>query len=132
MTSTTQPRLRTARTALLSGAAGLAALLLTACQTSRPSGDVSTGPSGGAAATVVADNTSFRPAAIELARGRKVTIEIRNDDDVPHDFAIGDLGLNTGTIEPGATATATFVTPAGDTLFVCTYHGGMEGKIRAR
>jgi plastocyanin len=39
--------------------------------------------------------------------------------------------LNTGTIEPGAVATATFTVPEGSTEFKCTFHRGMAGTIQS-
>jgi plastocyanin len=110
-------------------AAGALVIGGAACASSEPVGNVAAGPARDKALEVVADNTSFSPGALDLPRGKKVTVEIHNEDDTAHDFAIESLDLNTGTIEPGKVATATFVVPRGPTEFICTYHSGMTGTI---
>ena len=104
---------------------------LAACgNTSAPVGKVASGPATGDAAKIQAvDGDRFTPATLELPAGEQVTIEITNADDRAHDFAIEAANLNTGTIEAGAVATATFTVPEGTTEFVCTFHGGMTGTI---
>ena len=105
---------------------------LAACSNSSdPVGNVASGPATGDAAKIEAvDGNRFTPATLELPAGEKVTIEITNTDDRAHDFAIEAAGLNTGTIEAGAVATATFAVPEGTTEFVCTFHRGMTGTIQ--
>jgi nitrite reductase (NO-forming) len=104
---------------------------LAACSNSSdPVGNVGSGPATGDAAKIEAfDGDRFTPATLELPAGEKVTIEITNTDDRAHDFAIEAAGLNTGTIEAGAVATATFTVPEGTSEFVCTFHSGMTGTI---
>jgi nitrite reductase (NO-forming) len=104
---------------------------LAACSNSSdPVGEVASGPATGDAAKIEAvDGDRFTPATLELPAGEAVTIEITNADDRAHDFAIEAADLNTGTIEAGAVATATFTVPEGTTEFVCTFHGGMTGTI---
>jgi nitrite reductase (NO-forming) len=104
---------------------------LAACSNSSdPVGNVASGPATGDAAKIEAvDGDRFTPATLELPAGEEVTIEITNTDDRAHDFAIEAADLNTGTIEAGAVATATFTVPEGTTEFVCTFHGGMTGTI---
>jgi plastocyanin len=104
---------------------------LAACSNSSdPVGNVASRPATGDAAKIkAADGNRFTPATLELAAGEEVTIEITNTDDRAHDFAIEAAGLNTGTIEAGAVATATFTVPEGATEFVCTFHSGMTGTI---
>jgi nitrite reductase (NO-forming) len=104
---------------------------LAACSNSSdPVGTVGSGPAAGDAAKIEAvDGDRFTPATLELPAGEEVTIEITNADDRAHDFAIEAAGLNTGTIEAGAVATATFTVPEGNTEFVCTFHSGMTGTI---
>jgi plastocyanin len=104
---------------------------LTACSNSSdPAGSVASGPATGDAAKIqAADGDRFAPATLELPAGEEATIEITNTDDAAHDFAIEAAGLNTGTIQGGAVATATFTVPQGTTEFVCTFHSGMTGTI---
>lgn len=116
------------RTALL--VVGLVAVLLTGCNSSDPMGNVTMGAAEGEAIAVkaIADQ-SYDPGTIEVPAGEEVTFEIRNADTETHDFAIESAGLNTGTIQPNATATATLVVPEGTTTFVCTFHEAMRGTI---
>jgi nitrite reductase (NO-forming) len=104
---------------------------LAACSNSSdPVGNVASGPATGDAAKIEAvDGDRFTPATLELPAGEEVTIEITNTDDRAHDFAIEAADLNTGTIQAGAVATATFTAPEGTTEFVCTFHRGMTGTI---
>jgi plastocyanin len=109
-----------------------AGLLLGACtQSSEPKGDVGSGPAEGRATDVIALDNRFSPEELTFETGDEVTIEVINDGDSNHEFAIESLDLTTGTIEPGKTAHATFVVPEGSTEFACTYHGGMDGEIVA-
>jgi plastocyanin len=117
-------------TMLLVGALGLVALLGTACGfSSQPSGNVGEGPATGEAVRLVAVDGQFTPDSLQLPAGEEVTIEIRNEDGTAHDFAVGSLDVNTGTIDPGEAATATFTMPDDVTEFECTIHGGMSGRI---
>jgi plastocyanin len=103
---------------------------LAACNNSDPVGNVAAGPATGDAAKIEAvDGNRFTPTTLKLPAGEAVTIEITNTDDRAHDFAIEAADLNTGTIEAGAVATATFTVPEGTTKFACTFHGGMTGTI---
>jgi plastocyanin len=112
--------------------AGALALALAACGPDpEPSGDVTGGPARGEATRIVADDNHFDPNGLELDAGEEVEIEIRNNDDTAHNFAIGSLDLNTGTIGPGEVATARFTVPDDGVEFVCTLHDGMSGRIEA-
>jgi plastocyanin len=104
---------------------------LAACSNSSdPVGNVTSGPATGDAAKIQAvDGNRFTPKTLKLPAGKAVTIEITNTDDAAHDFAIEAADLNTGTIQAGAAATATFTVPEGTTKFKCTFHGGMTGTI---
>ena len=104
--------------------------LMTACNPeSDPSGDVGSGPAEEDAVPVVADDTFFEPESLELTAGETVTVEVTNEGSTVHDFAIEELALNTGTIESGDVATATFEVPEGSTEFKCTFHPDMKGTI---
>lgn len=109
----------------------LAPGLLVACA-SEPSGDVGEGPATGDAVEVVAGDAFFEPDTLELEAGERVTVEVTNEGEADHDFSIEELGISTGSIEPGAVKTISFEVPRGMTEFVCSYHGGMTGSIVAR
>ena len=106
-------------------------MALAACSNSSdPVGNVASGLATGDAAKIQAvDGDRFTPPTLELPAGKAVTIEITNADGRAHDFAIEAADLNTGTIQAGAVATATFTVPEGTTEFVCTFHRGMTGMI---
>ena len=107
--------------ARLAVAGALSAVLFAACASnSEPSGQVAQRPGGPDAVEVVAKGS-----------GQEVTVEIINEDDVPHDFAIEELDLNTGTIEPGDVASATFTIPDRAIEYACTFHSEMTGRIEA-
>ncbi len=127
-----EPAARLARWALCAviTVAALGVALAACSNSSDPVGNVGSGPATGDAAKIEAvDGDRFTPATLELPAGEEVTIGITNADDRAHDFAIEAAGLNTGTIEAGAVATATFTVPEGTTEFVCTFHSGMTGTI---
>lgn len=107
-------------------------MALAACSNSSdPVGNVAAGSATGDAAKIQAvDGNRFTPKTLQLPAGEAVTIEITNADGRAHDFAIEAADLNTGTIQAGAVATATFTVPEGTTEFVCTFHRGMTGTIQ--
>jgi plastocyanin len=112
---------------------GVALVGLTACSSSEPSGDVAKGAAAAAdSIKVVAAASSFDPETLNLEAGEKVTVEVTNDDDMAHDFAIESLELNTGTIEAGEVANATFTVPDKGIEFVCTFHPDMTGRIKVK
>jgi plastocyanin len=106
-------------------------MALAACSNSSdPVGKVAAGSATGDAAKIQAvGGDRFTPKTLELPAGEAVTIEITNADGRAHDFAIEAADLNTGTIQAGAVATATFTVPEGTTKFKCTFHRGMTGTI---
>jgi plastocyanin len=111
-------------------ATGAATILLSACSTgSEPMGDVSQGAAREDAVEIVIDDMAFGPDVLELEPGQEVTVEVSNEDSMPHDFVLQSLDVSTGTIEPGGVATATFTVPPSDTTFVCTIHPDMTGRI---
>jgi len=113
--------------------AGVALLGLTACNSSEPTGNVAPGAAAAAdSVKVVAMDQSFDPGTLNLEAGEEVTVEVTNDDDMAHDFAIESLGLNTGTIEAGEVANATFAVPDEGVEYVCTFHPDMTGRIEVK
>jgi plastocyanin len=106
------------------------ALGMAACSSAEPAGDVAQGPAdGGNVVRMEMTDSKFLPADLDLEAGGEVTVEVTNNDDMVHDFAIESLDLNTGPIEAGEGATATFTAPEGGAEFVCTYHSDMTGRI---
>jgi cytochrome c oxidase subunit 2 len=74
---------------------------------------------------------------IVVNRGEWVRLRIQSED-VVHGFAIGRLGVDAGSIEPGKTATVEFVADqAGEFTFYCTMwcdpdHPRMRGILEVR
>jgi nitrite reductase (NO-forming) len=118
------------RGVVLSAATGVAAVVFGACASgSEPTGDVAQGPAPGEAVEVVIADMAFEPDVLRLEPGHEVTVEVTNEDSMPHDFVVESLDVATGTIESGGVATATFTAPPGDIKFVCTIHPNMKGRI---
>jgi plastocyanin len=127
-----EPAARPARWALRAAITVTAlGVALAACSNSSdPIGNVASRPATGDAAKIQAvDGNRFTPKTLKLPAGKEVTIQITNTDDRAHDFAIQAADLNTGTIQAGAVATATFTVPKGAIKFKCTFHRGMTGTI---
>ncbi len=114
-------------------AGALAAILLVSCApSSEQEGNVGRGAAPDAATQIVMNDSSFDPDVLELPAGEEVTVQLTNEDGTVHDFEIEALGINTGTIEPGESAYATFVVPEQPVEFVCTLHPAMNGRIEPR
>jgi plastocyanin len=100
-----------------------------ACGGSQATDDATRQAGQEAEVEVVAVDNSFEPDTLELRAAEEVTISIRNDGSLPHDFVIASEGLDTDTIEPGKAATVSINVPANPVEFVCTIHPEMKGRI---
>jgi uncharacterized membrane protein/plastocyanin len=110
--------------------AALAAVALVGCSSNSASlSDASTTAGAEERIVVVMEDASFKTEEITLTEGRKTTIEVVNNDSMPHDFAIDSLDLNSGTVEPGQTVVMPVVATRDASEFVCTFHSGMKGRI---
>ena len=116
---------RPARAAL----AAIAIVVLAACSNDDTPHRTATPPSGDSHVTiggpfqlVVDGSADFSPNRLELPGGRRVTIEIRNEDDRDHDFAVSELDLQTDTLRPGEVTTVELVVPDETVEFLCTLH----------
>jgi plastocyanin len=94
----------------------------------------SAAPEGAAALAVGAFEWGFEPSHIHAIAGADVTIDVTNTGSELHTFTIPDLGVDTGTINPGESISVSFTAPsAGDYAFICTYAGheeaGMTGTL---
>jgi LPXTG-motif cell wall-anchored protein len=79
-------------------------------------------------AVTIAD-FSFRPATVTVDVGDSVTWS--NQDDVEHTATGSSGSFDTGLIEPGASASATF-DEAGSFSYICTPHPFMKGTVVVR
>ena len=119
-----------ARPRLVLAVAIPAVLALVSCSpSSEAKGDVGKGEAQSASVEITMNDDSFDPDTIQLPAGEEVTVQLTNEDGMPHDFAIETLDINTGTIDTDASAYATFVMPEEPIEFVCTFHSDMKGRI---
>ena len=83
---------------------------------------------------VEAVDIAFDVTEIEGAADTEFTITITNNGSSEHDFVIEELGINSGLIAPGGSATVTINGPAGEYTFFCSVPGhrpaGMEGTLK--
>lgn len=107
-------------------------LLAPACAGNSSNGGDET---GGGAETVTLEvsavDNSFDPSSLSAPAGSEVTVEVANEGNNPHTFTIDDPEVDTSTIEPGDSATATFTMPESAVTFYCTIHGEdmMSGTV---
>lgn len=82
---------------------------------------------------MVARQWKFEPSTIRVNQNDKVVLKIKNED-VPHGFAISELGINQ-RLEPGKTTIVKFTaSKKGEFSFFCFVpcgegHGNMKGKL---
>lgn len=113
---------------------GLITIALVSCGLGESAaGDVQSGPpaAGVDAIQLAMDDEVFKPDVLQVPADTPVTLEITNEGSENHNFTIEDLNVSTGPMEPGATVTVTFTAPAGNTEFICTWHGPMVGHLEA-
>ena len=82
-----------------------------------------------------ADNDSsgyyFKPTILQGSGGQSITLEIKNEGSVPHNFSITSMNVNV-TIQPGASQDVKVTFPQTGTLeFFCSFHRtlGMAGEL---
>jgi plastocyanin len=77
-------------------------------------------------ATVSIANFAFSPATINVSVGD--TVVFVNNDSVAHTATATDGSFDTGTIQPGGSASVTF-TSAGTFSYMCSIHPNMTGTV---
>ena len=105
----------------------------------QPSSTASTAETAGGSIEVVASDDAgqfrFSPDILRVAPNQQVTLRLVNRGASAHDFALPDLGVETGSVDPGQEKTITFTAPStpGEYRFVCTIPGheqlGMKGTL---
>jgi LPXTG-motif cell wall-anchored protein len=83
---------------------------------------VGTGVALAAGVTMVDDD--FNPAQITIASGE--TVSFTNQGESPHTATADDGSFDTGTVDPGGSASVAFDTP-GTYGYYCLFHGGPGG-----
>ncbi|GEM_PF-478058 len=83
------------------------------------------------ASTGEAGELSFSPSLVAVAQPGMLHVTFVNGGHVPHTFSIPSLGVDTGEVPPGASATVMATLPAaGDYAFQCSVPGHAEGGMR--
>jgi heme/copper-type cytochrome/quinol oxidase subunit 2 len=102
----------------------------TACaKTSVPTGYVAAGPATSDAVQITIEGGAFTTPSLDVPAGQEVIIQITDRDGKNHDFAVPSLNLNTGTLVPGAVATAKVRLGHEPLVYVCTFHADVVGKL---
>lgn len=111
----------------------LAGAVLASCSAEATAPERASGqPASGDAIELVAQDQAFTPDTLLLSGSEEVTIKVRNVDDTPHNLVIESMGIDTGLIQPGESASVSLTAPNEVTEYVCTLHSGMTGKIEPR
>lgn len=76
--------------------------------------------------TITIDNFEYSVSG-PVAPGAPITVV--NNDDVPHTVTDPNGAFDTGTIDPGATATFTAPEQPGEYSIICTIHPNMSGSL---
>ncbi|MFD7449164.1 cupredoxin domain-containing protein [Kitasatospora sp. NPDC059827] len=76
---------------------------------------------------VIIKNFAFAPATLTVKAGQTVTV--MNQDSTAHTLTASDKSFDTGTIQPGASATFTAPQQTGDHPYICTIHPFMHGTL---
>ena len=84
---------------------------------------------------IEADNDSsgyyFNPTILQGSAGQSITLEIKNEGSVPHNFSITSMNVNV-TIQPGASQEMKVTFPQTGTVeYFCSFHLalGMAGEL---
>ena len=146
-----------ARTFVLFSAAAAALITLAACSSSSSAAAPASGSSSGSNKITIgsdqandhgtqdatgkttfeieADNDSsgyyFNPTILQGSAGQSITLEIKNDGSVQHNFSITSMNVNV-TIQPGASQEVKVTFPQTGTVeYFCSIHHalGMAGEL---
>ena len=118
---------RHARTGLATAALGV---LVTACgSTSASPAHPAPARQRPAATHLTISGYAYHAATISVAPGTRITLS--NHDQTPHTATSTETGFDTGTIDPGRSATVA-VTKPGTYSYYCQFHAFMHGTITVR
>jgi plastocyanin len=73
----------------------------------------------------------FKPTILQGSGGQSITLEIKNDGSVPHNFSITSMNVNV-TVQPGASQEVKVTFPQTGTVeYFCSFHHalGMAGEL---
>jgi plastocyanin len=86
---------------------------------------------GKSSGEVELDNFYFKPTVVQGKAGQSLTLELKNEGDVEHNFTLTDQNIDTD-LEPGKSAKVKVTIPKSGTVsFFCKYHKsmGMAGSL---
>ncbi|MFD9128417.1 cupredoxin domain-containing protein [Kitasatospora sp. NPDC059571] len=83
-------------------------------------------PSAGAVQVTIKD-FKFSPDTLSVPAGATVTVV--NNDTTAHTLTASDKSFDTGTIEPGKSATFTAPAKSGSFPYICSIHPFMHGTL---
>lgn len=109
------------------------ALGLAACGGYGGGGSSSTSTAGSGKTVVELDDYYFKPKTLTGDPGKKVTLELKNEGKVEHNFTLDEQSVNKD-VAPGDEAEVTVTIPkSGALTFYCKYHRskGMTGSLEA-
>ena len=90
---------------------------------------VECGGSGGTTVDMKTVNFVFEPDQVSAPAGGQVTVNLTNEDDVPHTFTIEDTECDTGNVDKGKSKEVSFTMPETEVEFICTIHPDMKGTL---
>jgi plastocyanin len=73
----------------------------------------------------------FKPTILQGSGGQSITLEIKDDGSVPHNFSITSMNVNV-TVQPGASQEVKVTFPQTGTVeYFCSFHHalGMAGEL---
>lgn len=82
---------------------------------------------GGGTVTVTAANMAFDPSEVTASAGD--TIELANDDDVPHTLTAEDAGIDEEAAASSSASISLEGVEAGEYEFICKIHPDMKGTL---
>jgi plastocyanin len=120
------------RVATIAAAVVTGALLLTACGSSKKSSStaapVNTTPTSTTPSTAAKSQElelydfRFDPKTVKAKPGQKITVELKNEGKVEHNFTVSSLNLDKD-LEAGKKSNVTLTVPkSGNLQFFCKYH----------
>jgi plastocyanin len=122
------------------GACVMAAFAIGACGSSSKSSTSSSAPAASSSTTAAAPtaaksqelelyNYRFDPKTIKGKPGQKVTLELKNEGSVEHNFSVASLHIDKD-LEAGKKSTVSLTLPKSGTLqFYCSYHKASHNMV---
>ena len=85
---------------------------------------------GSQAISLTMVDIAFEPTELTIPAGVDVTIELKNDGVLPHNFAVPSEGIQSEDFPSGASGSVTINLPAGSYEFICSVPGHADAGMR--